>query len=326
MRRRPGATRGPRSSTTDHSTRRPSRPVPSEQPSVASKPYPTGAAGQGAEREPVAHGERERVLADRLHGLLHRIGRGRNDGDAFLLESVLGALESSQLLLAIRSPVSAVDEEDAPTGAEVVGQGQAPVLHGVDRERREALATVEDPGSRSRHDGLPSQLRREASGGLSPATRREGRPVPARTWKGQLCAPGPGWPGERPPQGRPGAPHRDPGLRDGRDRAQTPDRVDLASGCVHRLASRHPYDNPRARAAIPGGTAIPTNPVPSGAYSRLLSDAAPRGGRHLPLIGEAHWHSTDHDDAVPDEADFRLLPSALPHDHGGAAGEDSPGF
>src|SRR5439155_26258729 len=57
------------------------------------------------EREPIAHRKRERVLAHRLLGLLEGIGGGGHDGDALVPELVLRALEGSQLLLAVRSPV-----------------------------------------------------------------------------------------------------------------------------------------------------------------------------------------------------------------------------
>src|SRR6266508_3417876 len=135
------------------------------------------------EREPIAHRKRERVLAHRLLSLLEGIGGGGHDGDALFPELVLRALEGSQLLLAVGSPVGAIEEEDAPALTEVIGHGQASVGHRVHREGGESFAAVQDLGTGSCHEGVLSRFRREASGGMSPAASRwNSDGSPARSW------------------------------------------------------------------------------------------------------------------------------------------------
>src|SRR5262249_59317355 len=104
----------------------------------------TERAGGFLEREPIAYRERERMLAHRLLGLVEGIGGSCHDQDALLPELVLRALEGSQLLLAVGSPVGAVEEEDAPSLTEVIGYAHAPVGDRVHGDRRQEFTAVQD--------------------------------------------------------------------------------------------------------------------------------------------------------------------------------------
>jgi hypothetical protein len=94
------------------------------------------------------------VLCHRLSRFLERISRGGNDTDALVGELVGRALEGSQLLLAVRSPVRAVGEKDAPAPLEGLREAYAAMIDGVELEDRKPLAAVEDVLSGSRHSFL----------------------------------------------------------------------------------------------------------------------------------------------------------------------------
>ncbi len=68
---------------------------------------------RSSQKAPEAAADREHqgVFAHRLFRLLDRVGGGDHDRNALLPELRLRPLEGSQLLLAVGSPVSAVDQE-----------------------------------------------------------------------------------------------------------------------------------------------------------------------------------------------------------------------
>src|SRR5256886_8826754 len=109
------------------------------------------------QREPIPERERQGVFAHRLLRLLQRIGGGGDHRDAFFREPGLRPLESSQLLLAIGSPVRAVDQEDSPAVAEALRNADPAVGNRVHSKGWQPLAAIKNPGSPSGHGQLPAR-------------------------------------------------------------------------------------------------------------------------------------------------------------------------
>src|SRR5262249_17316765 len=90
-------------------------------------------------------------LLHRLCRLVQRIRRRGDHRDVLVLELGSSLLECSQLLLAVRSPVSTIEQQDPPAGAKGVGKREPPVRNGLHAQRRKQLATVENSRSGSCH-------------------------------------------------------------------------------------------------------------------------------------------------------------------------------
>jgi hypothetical protein len=109
-----------------------------------------------SERERVAHGKTERVFFHRLRRLLEGIRRRGDDADVLFLQLGSSFLERSQLLLAVRSPVSPVEQQDAPSVPKGVRKRELPVRDRVQGERGEWLTAIENLRSCSCHQRLLS--------------------------------------------------------------------------------------------------------------------------------------------------------------------------
>ena len=118
-----------------------------------------------SERERITHGKTERVLFHRLRRLLEGISRRGDDTDVLFFQLGSSVFESSQLLLAVRSPVSSVEQQDAPSVPEGVGKRERPVRNRVHGECGKRLTTVEDPRSCSCHQQLLSATPSVAAAG-----------------------------------------------------------------------------------------------------------------------------------------------------------------
>src|SRR5262249_23705326 len=73
------------------------------------------------ERQPVPYRKAQCVLLHGLSRLIARICGGGDDANAFVLELGSGLFASSQLLLAVGSPVRTVEQQHAPSVSEGVG-------------------------------------------------------------------------------------------------------------------------------------------------------------------------------------------------------------
>lgn len=86
----------------------------------------------------------QRELFDGFCSILQWVGGRDRNGKPLLSELVLRALECSQRLRAVRTPVTSVDEDDSPGIFEDVRQGQLTVCDGVHGERWEHIAAIQD--------------------------------------------------------------------------------------------------------------------------------------------------------------------------------------
>src|SRR5262249_48249583 len=106
----------------------------------------------------ISHGKTKRVFRHGLGRLVDGVGGGRDHADVLLLQLGPGLFEGSQLLLAVWSPVRAVQQQHAPSAVEGGGDGEPSVGDRLHGERRELVAAVENPRSGSRHCQLRSIL------------------------------------------------------------------------------------------------------------------------------------------------------------------------
>ncbi len=129
-----------------------------------------------------------------LLGLFQRVSGRPHDGNPLILEFWQRTLEGSQLLLTVRSPVGAVDQEDPPAASEALWRADSPMGDGVHSDCRQHLAAVEDSISRSRHCRLLSHLPKAAPPGACTKISNTAPPrvIPAGLGLGHLYS-GP-WP------------------------------------------------------------------------------------------------------------------------------------
>jgi hypothetical protein len=81
----------------------------------------------------IANGKIDATFVDGLFGVLLRVHGGSNNLDAFFSQAI-GSREGRQLLLAIGSPVTPVEEYDPPITCQVVRKTQGPTADFVDLE------------------------------------------------------------------------------------------------------------------------------------------------------------------------------------------------
>src|SRR5262249_31455517 len=108
-------------------------------------------------RKRVPHREAERVLLHRVTRLVGWVRGRRDHAAALFLQLWPRRFDRSQLLLAVRSPVSAVDQEHAPAIRDGLGKRERPVAGGPNGQRRDRLAAVENPRPGSSQQELLSR-------------------------------------------------------------------------------------------------------------------------------------------------------------------------
>jgi len=104
----------------------------------------------------VADRKADCVLLHCLSRLVQRIRRRGDHRDVLVLQLRSSFLEGSQLLLAVRSPVSTIEQQDTPAVSKAVGKREPPVRDGLHAQRRKQLATIENSRPGSCHHRLPS--------------------------------------------------------------------------------------------------------------------------------------------------------------------------